>query len=504
MIQENCTGTRHLAGTACLHGVIVLFSILFLCRATRSEEPSPSVQYISYEDARPILEVLGDELPTELLGLTNERLRASWPNWVRQTDYQIRARLAQGDEDTIVNFLAFGTSFTHQPRLTKGQLGVEAEASSLSQKHLQQAAAESAILDARIDDLIRGVVTPSNNERLIFVRGALMKRGYNVTTEGGKAAAKAYLLECFRRVVAEQAKYASRLENAQRASDPTSKFVQSSTLFRDRGLSLDTSLLPDFAIEQTLSAMVKGGFLKSRSITRVAVIGPGLDFTDKDEGYDFYPEQTTQPFAVIDTLLRLGLSSPSGIDVTTLDISPRVNEHVRRIRQRSERGIGYTVELPLSSQAKWTPEAIRYWNQFGDQIGTSAKAINSRGELRNIEVRAVRIRPSVMRKVEPVDLNIVLQTLDLPEAKKFDLVIATNIFVYYDVFQQCLALANVAKMVRPNGFLVTNTALLEWPNSQLHAVDNISVVYTRHGDGGHFVWYQAENPPRTSYLPRIK
>ena len=45
--------------------------------------------------------------------------------------------------------------------------------------------------------------------------------------------------------------------------------------------------------------------IEAGSVDRVGVIGPGLDFTDKAEGYDFYPPQITQPFSVIDSLRRV-------------------------------------------------------------------------------------------------------------------------------------------------------------------------------------------------------
>ena len=94
--------------------------------------------------------------------------------------------------------------------------------------------------------------------------------------------------------------------------------------------------------------------------------------------------------------------------------------------------------------------------------------------------------------MKPIDLNAVLQKLNAPEGQQFDLVVATNVFLYYDVFQQCLALANVASMVRPGGFLLTNTALLEWPSSQMSAVDNLSIAYSDRGEGDHFVWYRRQ------------
>src|SRR5439155_1348974 len=78
---------------------------------------------------------------------------------------------------------------------------------------------------------------------------------------------------------------------------PGAEFAERSRLYRARGLSSDTSLLPDYAVEQALRAMRAKGAIDG-PIRRVAVIGPGLDFTDKQEGYDFYPPQTLQPFAI--------------------------------------------------------------------------------------------------------------------------------------------------------------------------------------------------------------
>ena len=42
--------------------------------------------------------------------------------------------------------------------------------------------------------------------------------------------------------------------------------------------------------------------------------------------------------------------------------------------------------------------------------------------------------------------------------RTFDLVIATNVFVYYDVLEQALAMANVEAMLKPGAFLLANFA----------------------------------------------
>ena len=83
----------------------------------------------------------------------------------------------------------------------------------------------------------------------------------------------------------------------------------------------------------------------------MAVIGPGLDFTDKGFGYVFYPLQTLQPFAIYDSLVRLGLAEPGKIEVIAFDISQEVLEHLRRARDRAEKGENYVVQLSRESLA---------------------------------------------------------------------------------------------------------------------------------------------------------
>src|SRR5690348_8207282 len=72
---------------------------------------------ISYEMAQPIIESLDDDLPAELKNRSPAELEAAWPVWVARHDHELSARLTRGEEDTLVNFLTFGSSFTLQPRL---------------------------------------------------------------------------------------------------------------------------------------------------------------------------------------------------------------------------------------------------------------------------------------------------------------------------------------------------------------------------------------------------
>ena len=82
----------------------------------------------------------------------------------------------------------------------------------------------------------------------------------------------------------------------------------------------------------------------------------------------------------------------------------------------------------------------------------------------------------------PRDVNIVLERTD---DEPFDLIIATNVLVYDDMFEQSLALANVARMLRTGGFFLTNYAVSPLPPSLV-----TPVFWDRQRNGDTLFWYQ--------------
>jgi hypothetical protein len=450
------------------------------------------VGYISFAEAKPILEAMAEALPAGLSGQTPEKLESLWPAWVKSRDAEIRERLTRGDEDTVVNFLLFGTSFTKQPRVTSAQLR-EFAGDSGGAAGVEAAANFRQLVEQRVQDLVKGMTAPENNERLIFARKVAEHAGIKATDETERKKAARYLFENYLRVLKEQGSYQQVLAAARSLGDPTEEFAERSKLYKARGLSLDTSLPPDFALEVALAAMRDRGVLAPGSVRRVGIVGPGLDFTDKQEGYDFYPTQTVQPFAVMDSLLRLGLARAGELEVDSLDLSPRVNDHIERSRRAAVQGRGYTIQLPRDPSRGWKPELVAYWKRFGDQIGSPATPVAVPASLQGTVLRAVRVRPEFVRGMRTLDLNVVLQREEGPANGKFDLLIATNILVYYDTFEQSLALANVQTMLRPGGFLLTNNLLLELPSSKMKSGDYVSVEYSaRETDGDQIVWYRRE------------
>jgi SAM-dependent methyltransferase len=471
-------------GRTTRRAALVLSLALAACRGeTPQRSPAPASSAapatstaatvsISYADARPILDQFRSSLPADLAGKAPADLEAAWPAWTARHDAAIRARLAQGDEDSIVNFWLYGTSFTSRPRATEQQLA-----------GMRSSQVEDLLI-ARLDDLVDGVAAPGENARLRFARQVVERHGIDPSTEEGKARARAWLVGLRERMNAETAKHRREAKAAGALRDRNASLDAFAELYRDRGLSSDTSLPIDFAVDRALAALAAERKDAAHAMRRVAVVGPGLDFTDKAEGFDTYPPQTIQPFALIDSLVRLGLAKADDIRLTAVDLSPRVLEHVRSAAARARAGTAYDLQLPLTRHDPshdWDVSLVKYWRTFGNAIGTEVQP-SSRPEEGSVAWRVVRVRPDVAAALTAEDLDVVVQRLDRDEG--FDLVLATNVLVYYDRFDQALALANIASMLRPGGVFVTN--YLVHPNPPLeptaHLVTPVYWDSQRNGD----------------------
>jgi hypothetical protein len=431
-------------------------------------QSAPRSEFISFAAATPVVAAFRDSLPAELKSADGLDA-ASWSAWVQTADQKVRDRLSRGDEDTLTNLLRFGVTFTREYRIDDEYL-LRFGASSLV----------NSFAENRANDLIRvlstsNTWTPNTREGMARMRAFLEKKGFSFETPAQRQQIKKYLLANLERLRDDILRYRAEVNEATR-----------SQLFKDRGISLDTNLWPDFLLDQHFRRMVGKGMLAQGSVRRIAIVGPGLDFANKEKGNDFYPPQTVQPFAVMDSLIRLGVVDAATVDVYTLDISSDVNFHVANARKRAAAGRAYTVQLPWNKSARLTEEYrqqfIQYWQELGEKIGKPVAPIAVPSAAADTETRAVRIRPDIVRRLTPLDMNIVFQRLELGTDPDFDLIIGTNIFIYYDAFEQSLARANIATMLRPGGYLLSNDRFPDTVPSGLTSAIETTVILARDPD----------------------
>src|SRR5579863_8802312 len=154
--------------------------------------------FTSYASVKPVLDQPSDLLPAELRN-PNE---ATWSAWSQGRDKAIRARLQQGDLDSMVNLLLYGTSFTEQPRIKLEGL---------------TEASKAGTLRARVDDLVAGLRSPGDNERLVFLSGLLRSKGIDPSSPGETGV---FIYNNLLRVIQEMATLSKRAEEAKRLVGP--------------------------------------------------------------------------------------------------------------------------------------------------------------------------------------------------------------------------------------------------------------------------------------------
>jgi len=399
-------------------------------------------EFISFQAAQPVLRAMSDALPSDLRA-ANPLDANRWSAWVKAQDLAIRQRLDRGTEDTLTNLLRFGVTFTKEYRIDDEYL-----------IRYGQSSLVNAFADNRAKDLVAALADPNAPEGIAEMRRFVEHEGFSLKTPQERAKLTDYLLGNLARLRDEFLKYRAQTKDEKRFQ-----------LFQDRGISLDTNLWPDYALDLQFRNMVEKRLLKPGSVRRIAIVGPGLDFANKEAGNDFYPPQTIQPFAVLDSLFRLGIAEPATVQLYTLDISQEVNAHIQRAQQKAIQGRSYTVQLPWNTERPMSDEYranfTAYWQALGEKIGEPVAPIPVPSAAAGTKTRALKVRPEIVQKVTALDMNVVYQRLDLSSEQAFDLVIGTNIFVYYGEFEQLLARANVAAMLKPGGYLLSNDKLAD-------------------------------------------
>ena len=214
---------------------------LALSVATNAQRRDADVATIAYSDVRPVWEALRPILPSQFAGKSSDEVAAAWPGWVRTRDIEIRARVARGDEDSLVNLWLFGTSFTERPPARPRDVSLHGEGATLAQ-----------IAEGRLDDLLEALASPGANDRLRWARQFFLERGLNPETVGGRAGVRDLLAAVGKRMTSENAGFSQALEAPNPAVDPLEWMLPYASLYSDRGLSSDTSILSSFAYTLSL------------------------------------------------------------------------------------------------------------------------------------------------------------------------------------------------------------------------------------------------------------
>ena len=240
--------------------LLVTVSLVFVAVP---QETGP--QFVSLDQARPVLEAFKEKLPDELKTRTAGDLKAYWPSWVAKRDREVRARLDQGEEDTITNLLRFGVTYTQQPRIDWPSLF----------KYGQSVGVDFWVQN-RVDDLVSALTKPGKREHLLAARAFLEKRGFAFTTPAERAKAKGALLANLVRMQKEFIGYQEQL----RALRAANKLNEAKMLELDSHCSR-SAVFPSIRAFVRTSRFKKPSGISLRARCSVSEVSVGLRSSDR-------------------------------------------------------------------------------------------------------------------------------------------------------------------------------------------------------------------------------
>ena len=260
------------------------FTLMSICFAPAGlGQSSPRAEFISFEAARPILDGMKDALPPDLRD-AGPLDADKWAAWVQLRDEGVRNRLIRGEEDTLVNLLRFGVTFTREYRIDDEFLARYGQSSLVN-----------SFAENRANDLIHAWMAPHPSEGLIEMRTFIGKHGHSLRTSEERMETKKYLLDSLARLRDEYLKYKSQPKDERRFQ-----------MFQDRGISLDTNLWPDYLLDATFRSMLEKGMLKPGGVRRIAIVGPGARFRQQGSGQRLLPSPNDS------ALCGFGFADPPG------------------------------------------------------------------------------------------------------------------------------------------------------------------------------------------------
>lgn len=229
-------------------------------------------------------------------------------------------------------------------------------------------------------------------------------------------------------------------------------------LYQTRGHSSDTEIEAGYAVYAALATLKQ--LAPSKAVTRVLVVGPGLDLAPRTALLEAADPQSYQPFAVLDALRALrmtgGAGSGSGVRLDAVDLNPHVASAIERAVRAPALTLQLTSGIADTERTRFTDDYRAYLASFGRAISdaagqpASSEPADAGGHVR----KAIPIAKDVRDAIHASRIDIVTERL-VAEAG-YDLVVVTNVFPYLSDPELIVAIANIAAVLAPGGALIHN------------------------------------------------
>ena len=345
---------------------------------------------------------------------------ATFSQYIETLNRETVRRLREGEDDHLIFYILQSRAFTTRPRIEPAlsakalveRLPAGERACYLADPPCElprERIPESIPQDARarLDDFVLALRKPTTDERFNYFRDLALP---GVDLQSQYLRAMRFLYE----------KEFVLNGNATAVN----------ALYAKRGHSTDTTMAANYAVWNALSVL--RGIRPDARLNRVLIVGPGLDLAPRTRLVDSTPPQSYQPFAVMDALIGLGLARSADLSIQCYDLNPRVIQFLRRFPQNPR--LFFTVE-------SGDPEYEAYVRNAGSSIGKRTPM-------------SLVVHSDFAKRVTAENLNIVTQRP--PGTPQFDLIVVTNVLLYFQGNELLLGLTNLAALLKPGGYVIHN------------------------------------------------
>ena len=201
-------------------------------------------------------------------------------------------------------------------------------------------------------------------------------------------------------------------------------------LYQRRGHSTDTDITAGYAVHTGLEVLT--ALRRGTKIRRVLLVGPGLDWAPRMSLEEDTPPQSPQPYALADSLVRLGLAAADDLRIDCVDVNPRVVTYLNGFADGSRRL--WLRETPGDSE----------WRNYFLALG---KATGTRKGLE------IAVPAQVAKRIRAWRMNVLTERVTDGD---YDLAVATNVLLYFNDRELGLAMANIAHAIRAGGYFLHN------------------------------------------------
>lgn len=223
------------------------------------------------------------------------------------------------------------------------------------------------------------------------------------------------------------------------------RYIHAREVSRERGLYRRRGFSLDAVVEAGYTAWTGLGMVrelkKGERLSRALVVGPGLEWAPRIGFREDLPVESVEPYLVLDAMLSLGVAAAGEARVDCVDINQRVVDAIEAFRRREP------ARLVLRETAG-EEDARRWWESAGRHLGPA---------IRGTRAKSIEVKPEWLGRVRAARMDLLTER----SAEQYDVIVATNVLLYFDNRQLGLALANLASMLRPGGVLIHNEARAE-------------------------------------------